>query len=64
MARTILHPAHASALSSKERQGLLGFLRRQEQRREQSYANFRQHWQELEQRQFRASILEMLSSEW
>ena len=64
MARTILHPAHASALSSKERQGLLGFLQRQEQRREQSYANFRQHWQELEQRQFRASILEMLSSEW
>lgn len=62
--RAILHPAHASILSGKERQGLFSFLRRQEQRREQSYALFRQHWAELEQRQFRAHLLEMVSSEW
>ncbi len=64
MARSILHPAHASALSGKERLGLLSFLRRQEQRREQSYALFRQHWENLEQRHFHATILEMLNSEW
>lgn len=64
MTRTIFHPTHASALSAKERQGLLSFLRRQEQRREQSYALFRQHWEELEQRHFRATILEMLSNDW
>jgi len=64
MARTVLHPAHASALSVKERQGLLSFLHRQEQRREQSYALFRQHWEKLERDRFHATLLEMLSSDW
>lgn len=63
MARTILHPAHASALSVKERQGLLSFLRRQEQRREQSYTLFRQHWEKLEHDHFRATLLAMLSND-
>lgn len=60
MARAVLHPSHTSALSTKERQGLASFFQRQEQRREQSYALFRQHWQELEQKRFREAILEML----
>lgn len=64
MTRTILHPTHAPALSTKERQGLLSFLRRQEQRREQSYALFRQHWNTLEHNHFREAMLSMLSSEW
>ena len=64
MARAVLHPAHASALSSKERQGLSSFFQRQEQRREQSYALFRQHWQELEQKHFREAIVEMLAGNW
>lgn len=60
----ILSPAHTSTLSSKERQGLSSFLRRQEQRREKSYTLFRQHWDELEQRHFRTHILEMVNNEW
>ena len=64
MAHTVLHPAHASALSRKERQGLLSFLHRQEQRREQSYALFRQHWEKWEQDHFREAMLEMLSNNW
>jgi hypothetical protein len=64
MEHTILHPAHASTLSSKERQGLLSFLHREEQRREQSYALFRQHWTEMEHRHFRTRILEMISNDW
>ena len=64
MARAVLHPTHTTTLSMKERQGLAGFFQRQEQRRDQSYALFRQHWQELEQKHFRAAILEMLGSPW
>ncbi|HEY0757273.1 MAG TPA: CHAD domain-containing protein [Ktedonobacteraceae bacterium] len=62
MEHAVLYPAHASALSVKERQGLVSFLQRQEQRREQSHALFRQHWEKLEQRQFYKAVLEMLSS--
>ncbi|HEU5377841.1 MAG TPA: CHAD domain-containing protein [Ktedonobacteraceae bacterium] len=51
-------PDHAP--SQRERQGLESFLRRQEERREQSYAAFRQHWEQLEQRHFHEEILEML----
>lgn len=58
--RAVLQPAHATALSQKERRGLLSFLQRQEQRREQSYALFRQHWEELERRHFHEHILGML----
>jgi len=44
----------------KARQGMLGFLHRQEQRREQCYIIFHRHWNQLEQRHFRKQILEML----
>ncbi len=64
MTRALLHPTHAPALSTRERQGLQSFLHRQEQRREQSYALFRQHWETLERKQFRAELLSMLNSEW
>jgi CHAD domain-containing protein len=64
MERAVLQSAPASSLSSKERQGLFSFLRRQEQRREQSYAFFRQHWEELEQHNFRSRLTEMISSDW
>lgn len=56
----ILHIEHHPALSDRERKGLMDFLHRQEQRRVQSYASFRQHWEELEQRHFRAELLQML----
>ena len=63
--RAVLHPPNnPSALSTKERQGLISFFHRQEQRREQSYALFRQHWQALEQDRFREAILKMLASNW
>jgi hypothetical protein len=64
MANTLLHPARASALSAKERQGLQSFLHRQEQRREQAYALFRQHWKALEEAHFREAILDMLKTDW
>lgn len=64
MERALLQPTPASSLSSKERQGLFSFLRRQEQRREQSYALFRQHWQALEEGRFRARVAEMIGSDW
>jgi hypothetical protein len=65
LTRAVLHPpGNNSALSTRERQGLLGFLHRQEQRREQSYALFHHHWQELEQKHFREAMLEMLNSSW
>lgn len=64
MERALLQPTPASSLSSKERQGLFSFLRRQEQRREQSYALFRQHWEALEQGRFRARVAEMIGSDW
>ena len=60
MASNILDPARTSALSEKGRQGLASFLRKQEQRRAQAYASFHQHWEELEQRHFRAELLAML----
>lgn len=54
----VLEPS--AAPNEKERRGLLRFLHRQEERRELCYARFRQHWQELEQRQFRQQLLETL----
>jgi CHAD domain-containing protein len=50
----------SSAPTDKERQGLLSFLHKQEQRREQCYIAFRQHWDQLEQSGFRAKLLGML----
>jgi hypothetical protein len=64
MERALLRPTPASSLSNKERQGLFSFLRRQEQRREQSYALFRQHWRALEEGRFRARMAEMIGSDW
>lgn len=46
--------------SEKERQGLERLIHRQELRREQSYAAFRQHWDRLEQRGFRKEIEALL----
>jgi hypothetical protein len=63
--RSVLHSStHSSALSTKERQGLIGFFQRQKQRRAQSYALFHRHWQELEQEHFREAVLHMLESNW
>jgi inorganic triphosphatase YgiF len=53
-------PGMSSAFNEQQRTGLAGFLQRQAQRRDQCYLAFRQHWDHLEQQQFRASLLEML----
>lgn len=63
MISNILDPTYTSALAEKERQGLASFLRKQEQRRAQAYASFRQHWEELEQRHFREELLAMLEQD-
>ena len=62
IARSVLHPEHPSALSEKERHGLMSFLRRQEQRRAQAYLAFRQHWEQLEQRHFYEEISALLNT--
>lgn len=58
---TLLDAEHTDALTEKERQGLASFLHRQEQRRTQAYASFRQHWDRLEQRHFRVEMEHMLN---
>ncbi len=63
MLTNLLDTNSMSALSERERHGLEGFLHKQERRREQSYAAFLQHWEQLEQRHFRAEILTMLTQE-
>jgi inorganic triphosphatase YgiF len=63
MADAILHPTAESSLSLPQRQGLLSFLRRQEQRRAEAYALFRQHWDMLEQRHFREAMIDMLNTD-
>ncbi len=60
MVHSFLDTTHTPDLSEKERPGLASFLRRQEQRREQAYLSFRQHWEELERRRFREEILTTL----
>lgn len=64
MEHAILRPSAESSLSVQERQGLLSFLQRQEQRRTQSYTLFRQHWEMLEQKHFREAMVDMLNSDW
>lgn len=59
---SVLHPERSSALSEKERHGLMSFLQRQEQRRTQAYLTFRQHWEQLEQRHFYEEILALLNT--
>ena len=56
----LLHAERHTALSEKERAGLMVFLHRQEQRRAQAYTSFRSHWEQLEQRHFREEIIQML----
>lgn len=60
---TLLNAERTDTLTDRERQGLASFLRRQEQRRTQAYAAFRQHWDQLEQRNFRAEIEQMLTDD-
>lgn len=48
--------------TDQERYGLEQLLQRRIQRREEEYDTFRQHWQELEARNFRREILEVLDS--
>lgn len=60
---TLLNVEHTTVLTERERHGLASFLHRQEQRRTQAYAAFRQHWNQLEQRNFRAEIEQMLADD-
>lgn len=52
---SVTHPSDVPG--TKECRGLAGFLRRQEERREQSYRAFRQHWERLEQEHFREKLV-------
>lgn len=60
MLASFLDTSNTPALSERERRALESFLRRQERRREQAYTAFRRHWDQLEQRDFRAEILALL----
>jgi hypothetical protein len=46
--------------TEEQRRGLEAFLRQQEDLREQRYSTFRQHWRQLEERDFRGEVLDML----
>ena len=52
----------ASAPSAEERYGLEQMLFKQEQCREEQYSAFRQHWYQLQARDFRREILEVLDA--
>ena len=52
----------ASAPSAEERYGLEGMLSQQEQCREEQYSAFRQHWYQLQARDFRREILDILDA--
>ncbi|HLG79151.1 MAG TPA: CHAD domain-containing protein [Ktedonobacteraceae bacterium] len=56
----LLDPAVAP--TSEERYGLESLLHKQEQLREEQYAAFRKHWYELQARDFRREILDVLKS--
>lgn len=60
MLASFLDTSNTPALSERERHALESFLRRQDWRREQAYTAFRRHWDQLEQRNFRAEILALL----
>ncbi len=57
----LLDPAVAP--SAEERYGLEHLLIKQQQAREERYAAFRQHWYELQARDFRREILHTLDTE-
>lgn len=48
--------------TDEERSGLEQLLQRRIQRREEEYDAFRQHWQQLAERDFRRHVLEVLDS--
>jgi CHAD domain-containing protein len=48
--------------SAEQRQGLEILLRNLQQRREEQYVSFRQHWYQLQARDFRREVLDMLSA--
>ena len=48
--------------TDEERSGLEQLLQRRIQRREEEYDAFRQHWQQLAERDFRRQVLEVLDS--
>ena len=52
----------ASAPSAEERYGLERMLSQQEQCREEQYSAFRQHWYQLQARDFRREILHILDA--
>ena len=46
--------------TDEQRSGLEAFLRQQEDLREQRYSEFRQHWRQLQERDFRREVLDVL----
>ncbi len=60
LVQELLDPAVAPSV--EERYGLEHFLRDQEQLRNKQYDAFRQHWYELQARDFKRQILELLES--
>ena len=61
LVKDLLDPAVAP--TAEERFGLESLLHKQEQMREEQYTAFRQHWYELQARDFRREILDILKSE-
>ena len=58
MAAYLLGP-HATP-TEEQRRGLEAFLRQQEELREQRYNAFHQHWRQLQERDFRREVLDVL----
>lgn len=58
MAAYLLDPR--AAPTEEERRGLEEFLRQQEDLRKQRYTTFRQHWRQLQERDFRREVLDVL----
>ena len=50
-----------ASLTDEQRHGLEAFLRQQEDLRGQRYNTFRQHWRQLQERDFRREVLDILS---
>lgn len=68
-ARSILRPELVAVLidakvapSAEDRYGLELLLRKYQQDREQQYAAFRQHWYQLQERDFRREVLSILDT--
>ena len=60
MAAYLLDPDAAPA--EEQRSGLEAFLRQQERLRTQRYSAFRQHWQQLQERDFHRQVLDVLGA--